>query len=419
MAATQSKSRAAKGPRALGLLELAANGRAHLIPVVILEDGKFFDAGAYKAAPVPMALEPGTVYEALRTGVSLGLFTVTQPGQLKKSWIAEGTWQAAGSAPAIKKSRGDEAPKMGDQDEPPRLRHSSASPEEPKKDSTPEAKTETPAASSTASPAAPATAAAAPAAPVAQAQAAEEDPDRPRLERGGKTAKRAKPAPAKPTGKTAEAKPADGKPAAGAKTSGSAQDANVVQLIPAISDAGGPDPRPYKFDWKADEEAAYRKKILVIAAQEITAKSKLAETQEGATTVKKSRAAKAAGPVFDDVQLKAFDLSNSNEPILVLQATAHLPAKSAAEQAGTLRYYLTLVVRDDIYAELHKVYSEVTDDRHLDATPRMELVDAVDMDGDGKGELLFRRTLEGETTYSIYRVIGDRWWPLYEGRSGN
>src|ERR1700682_3263379 len=66
-----------KGPRALGLLELAANGKAHLLPVTIMTDGKFYDAGAYKANPVPMALDPETVYEGLKSGVSQGLFTVS------------------------------------------------------------------------------------------------------------------------------------------------------------------------------------------------------------------------------------------------------------------------------------------------------------------------------------------------------
>src|SRR5947208_288681 len=51
------KPNVSKGPRALGLMQLAANGKAHLIPITIMLDSKFYDAGAYKAAPVPMALE--------------------------------------------------------------------------------------------------------------------------------------------------------------------------------------------------------------------------------------------------------------------------------------------------------------------------------------------------------------------------
>ena len=70
-------AKVSKGPRALGLLQLAANGKAHLIPITIMVDGKFYDAAAYKASPVPMALQPETVYEALRTGISQGIFTIS------------------------------------------------------------------------------------------------------------------------------------------------------------------------------------------------------------------------------------------------------------------------------------------------------------------------------------------------------
>ena len=65
-----------KGPRAVGLLQLTASGKGTLIPIAILIDGKFYDASAYKADPVPMALDSGTVYEAEQAGDSLGLFTV-------------------------------------------------------------------------------------------------------------------------------------------------------------------------------------------------------------------------------------------------------------------------------------------------------------------------------------------------------
>jgi len=90
------RKKASKGPRALGLLQLFPNGTAHLIPITILIDGNFYDAGAYKAAPVPMALESQTVYEAVQTGVSKGMFTVGGVRQTKDSWIADGSWLPAG-----------------------------------------------------------------------------------------------------------------------------------------------------------------------------------------------------------------------------------------------------------------------------------------------------------------------------------
>src|ERR1700686_2394282 len=52
----------------VGVLQLAADGKATLVPIAILIGGKFWDATAYKADPIPMALELGTVYEAERTG---------------------------------------------------------------------------------------------------------------------------------------------------------------------------------------------------------------------------------------------------------------------------------------------------------------------------------------------------------------
>ena len=69
---TSNRTRS-KGPRAIAILEFDSNKRVHLVPVTIMLNGDFYDASAYKAAPVPMALESGTVYEAVRAGVSQGL----------------------------------------------------------------------------------------------------------------------------------------------------------------------------------------------------------------------------------------------------------------------------------------------------------------------------------------------------------
>jgi len=53
------------GPRALAVLRLTASGKATLVPITILMNGKYYDASAYKATPVPIALESGTVYEGV------------------------------------------------------------------------------------------------------------------------------------------------------------------------------------------------------------------------------------------------------------------------------------------------------------------------------------------------------------------
>jgi hypothetical protein len=50
--------------------------------------------------------------------------------------------------------------------------------------------------------------------------------------------------------------------------------------------------------------------------------------------------------------------------------------------------------------------------------PKYEFIDAVDVDGDGRAELLFRLTSDAGTAYAIYSVIGDKLWPLFEGKPG-
>jgi hypothetical protein len=218
-------------------------------------------------------------------------------------------------------------------------------------------------------------------------------------------------------------------PAAANSTQASAGQASSIQYIPAISDAHGPDPRPYLDDIKPDEETKLRQKILAMAADEVRARAaQLAAEAVGAPAPHPARPPAKAGahpklpqPTFEDVQLHIFDLSNSNEPVLVLTAKARMPAHPHAGTSAAnadLQYLLTLVARDDIYDELHKAFVNITDTQHMDVLPRMELIDAVDADGDGRGELLFRQVSDAGKAFVVYRVIGDQLWPLFQGIPG-
>jgi hypothetical protein len=429
-AQVSSRDKKNKGPRALGLVELASSGKAHLVPIAILIDGEFYDAGAYKAAPVPMALESGTVYEAVRTGISQGLFTVSGALEANNNWIAEGTWQsasalAAAAAAAAKKKGAQSKPAPEPVEGPPVLRRAnSAKPAEPSSappaESKPEAKSSAPAppASAPAAPEAPAPAAsAAPASASGPAVSEEDDPNRPVLKRGAPSPAEVKkrntpgPSPAKVAAQT---------PAEAHKPSTPASSASgSMQLIPAISDADGPDPRPYAFTLKPDEEQKLRKKILALAGDEVRARAAqlAADSQPTPHTPASGTKAKPPQPNFEDVQFHAFDLSNSNEPVLVVTAKARMPVRPDASGADT-QYIITLVTRDDMYGELHKVFSSITDTQHFDVLARMELIDAVDADGDGRGELLFRQVSDAGSAFILYRVIGDRLWPLFQGTPG-
>jgi len=414
----------AKGPRALGLIQLSPKGKARLTPIAIMMNGKFYDAGSYKAAPVPMALDFGIVYEGFRAGVSQGVFTITQPGQLNHVWIAEGTWLPAG-AKAPEKSKKYSTPVMEDKDAPPVLHRrsdkadsdSGSDKKDQQKPAPPPAPPTTAPPASAPSPAPSPETAKAPAAPeTAKAAPSDEpisDPNRPRLRRGkpDSTARR------EPF-TTFDALPDAGtaKPDAKMAKDSAASSAQII-FIPAISDAGAPDPRPYTYDVKPAEEASYRSKMLDLATTQLRAQASAA-TKEAAPTNNKASAGKSTGklpkPLFDDVSLRIFDLSNSNQPVLVLSAKTRPPVAGATESVEEPKE-ITLIARTNLEGELRKLFFSQTDSLHLDVTPRMELIDAVDADGDGRGELLFRRTSDGGSAYAIYRVTADRLWPLFEG----
>ena len=380
-----ARREASKGPRALALLEIAPNGKAHVIPITIMYDGKFYDAGAYKASPIPMALESDTVYEGLKTGTPEGLFTVQGARRVPAGWIGEGQWQAVGSTPA-KKPAAPVKPPEENTDRPPVLRHAgpgspkpaepSAAPKEPTPSPAPAAQT------STAPP------------------AAEEDKDRPVLRRG-------KPEPDAKKASTAKSE---------TTTPGTKPTSAGAQVMLAISDDDGPEPRPYAFQMKPEEEQTFRKKMLALAADELRARDRqLAEERPEASSGKNSpprskAAGKVPAPIFDDVQLKVFDLTNANEPVLVLTARARMPNHD-------LQHYVTVVGHEDVYGEVHKAFANIADSLHLDIRPRLELIDAVDADGDGRGELLFRRISDAGSAYDLYRVIGDKLYALYQSTS--
>jgi hypothetical protein len=385
-----------KGPRALGLLELGANGKGRLLPICILYDGKFYDASAYKADPVPMALDTGIVYEAERTGASVGLFTITSALQTKDSWWGAGRWEADGAKPKKKVATAAKPP-TEDTDAPPVLRRSGAS--TPKAEPSEPPKTEKAPEPATPAPTPPPASAAATPAPA--------DDDHPVLKHGKQVPFEDKESVAAKT------------PAAKAAAAAAPDKTPTVQLIPAISDAHGPEPLPFKFDLKPDEESVFRKKMLALASDEVIARAKaLAAQAIPAEPAKKARPGKNAPkppqPAIENVDLRVFDLTSSNEPIVVLTATAHMPLTANAP-ASPLEYYVTIVARNDIYGDLHKAFVNISDNQHLDILPRMELIDAVDADGDGRGELLFRQNSDAGKAYVIYRVIGDSVYTLYQG----
>jgi len=461
--ATKPKKKV-KGPRAVGVLQLTSKGKATLIPVAILVDGKFYDASVYKAEPVPMALESGTVYEAEQAGDSLGLFTVNGALHSKTKnaphpWLGAGSYLPNGVEGPKATRKAEDVPIGIDNsgsDAPPRLTRGTSS--TPVAASSPASASSTPAGAgssekpgasasptpsqpgSSSSPGASASQGApkpatppvsdksveqnakqqAPPGQASQGQSSQNQAAdnyyRPTLRRGKPT----QPAPDEQEDETASTDISKtGKPASAGTVVASNE---PVQLVPAISDAGGPDPRPYKFYWKTGEEEDRRGQMLALAANEVQAyanalaKNRIPATPPPAakkTTAGHKTPAKPVQPVFESVQFRAFDLWASNQPVMIFSAEAHFPP-APGTTAAPEQYSITLVARTDIYGNLRKLYSGVTDKFHLDVTPRLELIDAVDADGDGRGELLFRETTDAGNGYIIYRATPDKLWKMFD-----
>jgi hypothetical protein len=504
----EPKKKKVKGPRAVGLLQLNSSGKGMLIPIAILVDGKFYDASVYKAEPVPMALEAGTVYEVEQGGDTQGLFMVSGALHSKTAggpnpWVGAGSFLPNGTEAAKTTRKAEDVPvglESSGGDEPPRLTRGNASkPAASSPNPAPGSSTPAGAGSSEkpgpAAPAPPASSqpvggasagasagassgqdAPKPATPAASdkpadqaAKAKEQAPAGAQTGPNQTSASAATPGQASPSqtspgqtspvqaspvqtspgqaspgqasenyyrptlrrGKPTQSAPEEedeasvkvgkfGSPAGAATTP-----AGPVQFIPAISDDGGPDPRSYKFFWKTGEEEEQRGHMLVLAANEVQAYASAQARNRipaeppvsKATPASHKAAAKPAQPVFENIQFRAFDVWANNQPVMILSAEARLPpsgAPVAGADTAPETYSLTLVARTDIYGNLRKVYAGVTDKFHLDVTPRLELIDVVDADGDGRGELLFRETTDTGNGYVIYRATADKLWKMFD-----
>jgi len=75
------------------------------------------------------------------------------------------------------------------------------------------------------------------------------------------------------------------------------------------------------------------------------------------------------------------------------------------DHAGKVKY-VTLISQPDFSGVPKVLYKTVTDDDHLDQTPRMKLIDAVDARADNRGDLIFELRSLHDREFVIYRISG-------------
>src|SRR5579859_4014089 len=332
--------------RAVAVVEIPASARvgpdmqmpssARLHAVTIFTNGEYQDASIYEVNPMPMALEPGTVYDVQQSGESLGLLTVESAGKAKDDWLASGKWKSEAGITAAKNAPAPGPTPIQASDERPHLKRggNQTAASQPAPAPTP---APNPSSTTSAQPApAPAPTPAEATQPAQQSTAAtssteeadpsEADPNRPTLRhRTGVSEKTTPPTqverkreathvpvsariPAK--GSEQSTTPALNLPAPVLKRRPQA----AAQFLVAVSDATPYETHSYKFPWTADEQ------------QLTSAVEKQALAEMTAYAAKSSR---MIIPGSFAASVQAFDLYSDNNPEMVVTAKCGLRKKLA------------------------------------------------------------------------------------------
>jgi hypothetical protein len=174
-----------------------------------------------------------------------------------------------------------------------------------------------------------------------------------------------------------------------------------TRSLAAISDAGKYETRPLVYATTPEQQQNLKQELSALALAEI-------RTYAGKHVTGPQLAKNAA---ITDHDLRFFDLDFSNSPTLVL--TAKLPMPTAGSKP--FAYYATFIAHLDVNGEPVKVFSSVTDTTHLDVFPRLELIDAIEADSNGRGDLLFRQYSDTGINYGLYRVFPYNMEKVFEG----
>jgi hypothetical protein len=438
--------------------DLARPTAARLVPISIYINSALHDAGTYLSEPVPFALESGTVYDLEPAGKPDGTVALDFARHLEfetgaefdAGWVGYGTYApyAPPKLPTLSASAlGDIDSSKGNDDGPPSIKRPPHDPAGPDAGRGSKSK-----GSSSGQPSAPA--------------GPGDDPDRPTLKRRNNSVaadqdnNALKPGQSGVTamGTSLNADPdrpimERGKPKADAVAPPLRGVPPNLHQVAAVSDAVDREPHVFTRAWDSPKEqadtlaamqklampllSAYAQKYRVAAlptakpAAHSTAHRSSSTLHNTATTHHAATHKQAAlttppTPTFTlaDEQLRGFQLSYGGLPTFVYtaSATASAPAAikktaastatktSAATSAATpasvpSAFYITVVAERLPSGELQIALSSVTDTAHLDQTPWMRFVDAVDPDWEHRGSLLFELRAQSSRQFALYRVI--------------
>jgi hypothetical protein len=183
-------------------------------------------------------------------------------------------------------------------------------------------------------------------------------------------------------------------------------------MLVAVSDAGGPEPRPFAFRAKAGELDQLQAMMEKLARAELDKQRKAPEPPEKRTTTTRGHSHAPTPRLslqLQNAKLGTFDVNYDNAPIVVYSASANVDG---------VKKYITVAAWEEIDSSMRKIFAQVTDDQHLDVYPRLEVIDAVDASGNGRGELLFRAYGDQGSRFVLYHPGPDSLNLLFDSARG-
>lgn len=429
--------------RAVAVLEWTGEAgkpkSCRIVPVTVLDEGHLEDGGIYMARPQPLALAGEVEYELEDNGKKIGLFDIENSGQEQGSWVGYGTWKPLPGPPKP-------APipqKVEDEDDDKPVLHRKKHLDEPNQGSPGSSGSSTTASNAPAPdsdrpvlhrPAdKPSDSSSSTSGGTTTAQT--DDPDRPRLT---KPKPEQKPAtqPQDDVGHVdslPDISDPDRPRLKRGKSAGSGLKilpslmglpADMQQAV-AISDVKDQPDHPWTFSWaNPDDEAKMKAALEDIARDALGLKTPPPPAAPKKTTATKTSAAKTsstkksllkpppapAPPPLADEQFRVFELAYGSGATMVLTAHTDGPMNQMK--------FVTLIAQPDLYGNVRVLMKSVTDGSHLDETPRMKLVDAVDALADNRGELLFELRGDNERQFALYRIYRGQAEKLFVGGGG-
>ncbi len=388
-----------------------------LVPVTILDQGQLQDGSIYMARPQPMALAGEVEYELEENGKTVGLFDIENSGQEQGSWVGYGTWKPMPGPPKpkVETARVDD---FDDPDDDKPVLHRKKHPGDTQSGGSSGSNSSGNSGSASNAPAPD------PDRPVlhksdesTNSNAPAEDPDRPRLKDDKKPADEVGHVESLPDISDPDRpRLMRGKP----EGSGLKVLPSLMGLPPdmeqavAVSDAQNHPDHPWSYKWaNPGDEAKLKGDLEQIARTALgldnpPAPASTPQAKRVSTTHKSLKPAAPPEPApLADEHFRVFELAYGSGATLVLSAHTEGPLDKAK--------FVTLIAQPDLYGNVLVLLKNVTDGAHLDETPRMKLIDAVDAMADNRGELLFELRGETQRQFALYRVYRGQAQKLFVG----